>query len=249
MNIKSQYKYLFVNRIGNIPTAFMKTTDIKKEIIPDKCYEKGKNDIFITDKPPTNFSSKISIPKHCILKGKWEHSKDTQKDKSNILGNIGSFISENDTLEIPIAHTKLETLAYYKAILINKGDCLKFQTKIPLPLFSMEIGKDYIKEYMLKEEHANGIFIEYHNLPHLHMPIDKHAKGYLILGKKIKNNIYHLSAFSIPYQSAIYTSPNVIHNDSFLIGKYYVIYSKTDSFSTVRLMNSKNKILKTKIVE
>ncbi len=248
MNKNSKYKDLYVNRKGNSVNSYMKTTDNVEEILPNQFYELIDNKILKTNNTSTNLSSKIITPDHCILKGEWTHPQKNQEDKSSILGDIGPFIAKNETLEIPVAATSHETLNYYGAKLLNSGDIFKFDTKVHLPLFSMDIGQDYVEDYMLQKEHANGIFIEFHDRPHFHMPMNEHATGYLILGKKIKENIYHLSAFAIPFKSAIYTPPYVIHNDSFLIGKYYVVYSKTDDFSTVRLLDSSKNILDTKIV-
>ncbi len=232
MNNKSKYKDLFVNRKGNSINSFMKTVEFLQEILPNQFYELRENKILKTDKISNNSFSKIkTIPDHCNLKGEWIHSNKNKKDKSNILGDIGSFIAENENLEIPIAAINHENLNYYGAKLLNSGDIFKFDTKIALPLFSMDIGQDYVKDYMMQNEHANGIFIEYHDRSHFHMPMDKYSSGYLILGKKIKSDYYHLSAFSIPYKSATYSSPYMIHNDSFLLGKYYVVYYKTDNFS------------------
>ena len=100
------------------------------------------------------------------------------------MGDIDPFIADNKTPHIPLAPTTPEELVYYSAQLLHKEDCLRFDAQVPLPLFSMEIGPDYVADYMLKKDHARGIFLEYHDLPHFHMPLNKEAKGYLILGKK-----------------------------------------------------------------
>lgn len=237
-----------VDRRGSSSKAFMKTTRIITEIVPGQCYKLTRDSLALTTELPTLQHKKSVLPPHFSLKGKWTHSTKKERDKSSILGDIGPFISQNKIVEIPIAATLPETLSYYGAQLLHKGDRLRFETKVALPLFAMHIGDDYIQDYMLQKRHANGIFLEYHDKPHFHMPLDTHAKGFLILGKKITQELYHLSAFAIPYMSAIYTPPDVIHNDSFLIGKYAVVYSQTDDFSTVRLLNSSQEILPTTII-
>ena len=49
---------------------------------------------------------------------------------------------------------------------------------------------------------------------------------------------YHFSAFKIPFGYAIYTLPYTIHADCFLTGNYYVAYSFTEDYSTVRFVKS-----------
>ena len=44
-----------------------------------------------------------------------------------------------------------------------------------LPVCNVEIGRDYIKEYIMKR--AGGVYLEYHDRPHFHMPRDRHAGG------------------------------------------------------------------------
>ena len=62
------------------------------------------------------------------------------------------------------------------------------------------------------------------------------------MGKKLKDS-YQLTAFKIPFGYAIYTGPNVIHADSFLIGDYSVVYSITENYSTVLIQNKEGKII------
>ena len=73
--------------------------------------------------------------------------------------------------------------------------------------------------------------------PHFHMPLNKNADGYVILGRII-NDICYLSAFNIPYNYAIYIKPNVIHCDAYLTGDYLVVYTKTEEYSTVLIKNN-----------
>ena len=55
------------------------------------------------------------------------------------------------------------------------------------------------------------------------------------------NGHVELSAFKIPYGTAFYTPPFVVHCDAFLVGKYTVAYTATPNFQTALLMTPKPK--------
>ncbi|MEM9738158.1 MAG: hypothetical protein AAF770_03665 [Bacteroidota bacterium] len=248
INLKKKYQHLFVNRIGCTEQAFMKTKRIVMELQSGQAYKLDGQALLPTHSPSPYPIIHPRMPPHCILKGHWEVIHHNQDDASNILGDIQTFTAKNQALSIPIAPTNYEMLAYYGARLLHQDESLLFDTHISLPLFEMSIGADYLKGYMLKKQYANGIFLEYHNRPHFHMPVKANASGYLILGKKIHEDTYYLSAFIIPFGSAIYLPPYVIHNDSLLVGSYYVLYAKADDFSTVRLLHPSQAMLNVKIV-
>ena len=244
MTLEEKYHALRVNRTGDTPQAFMQTTRIVGEVKPDTTYQIVGQTLKPSHKPLHTPPPHTQIPPHTCLQGQWINPIHTDPHPSNILGDIGSFLATtNNTLTIPVAPTTPAHLAYYGAQHIYPHTSFQFETNTPLPLFQMTIGSDYITRYMLQQKHAGGIYIEYHDKPHFHMPLQPHAHGHLILGKKITPHLYHLSAFAIPYTTAIYTPPGTIHNDSFLVGSYLVAYTTTPHFSTVRLLTASKHIL------
>ena len=50
-----------------------------------------------------------------------------------------------------------------------------------------------------------------------------------------EKQLYGVTAFRIPFGFAVYSGPRVIHNDSYLVGAYSVVYAVTEHFSTVML--------------
>ena len=60
---------------------------------------------------------------------------------------------------------------------------------------------------------ANGMYIEYHNTPHLYIAQNKESSGYLILAKKLSENKYMVAGLSVPYNKVIYLPPYTIHNE------------------------------------
>lgn len=117
-----------------------------------------------------------------------------------------------------------------------------------MPVTLMSVGKDYVEGYLLKENKGGGFYIEYHDAPHFHMPLNPDStSSHLILGKREGDEVF-LSAFTIPYGSAIYPPANVIHDDGFLSGDLSVIYSITDSFSTVILKTENDDLVDVKVI-
>jgi len=217
----SLYKKLFVARYGttlnndiksnndNIESnndSFMKTNKIT-QIINKGCVYKFDGISFkITD---TNL-------KYCTFNGIWQNTSE-KENPTNILGGIGLFITENE-LNIPCNEGTESNYRLYGGHIINKNEEFVFATHKDMPIFEMEVGKSYIKNYIFNSDCANGMYLEYHNTPHLYVACDTTSSGYLILAKKINNNNYMISAISVPYGKAVYLPPYTIHNDCFLIG-------------------------------
>ena len=97
--------------------------------------------------------------------------------------------------------------------------------------FSADFGADFPPRWLHVAEKGGGSYLEWHDRPHLHMPLDADAGGYLILGRRDGDD-YVVSAFRILFGSAVYIPPEVLHADPYLVGNYLVIYSVTKNFPT-----------------
>ena len=232
-----RYKDLVIDRRGTTKNSNMTTTKFIKEVKKNQNYKITQNNLQETNDTRCNKEiSKIkqkNINKQ-FIKCNWDGSvMDLNTDNSNILGKSGKLIV-NDNITIPIINS--DELWYYGVKLYNIGDIISFE--LDLPFFEVEVGENYVKEYIMKK--AGGVYLETHSRPHFHMPLSKESCGYIILGKKVPEGI-DISAFRIPFGSALYMPNNIIHNDCFLIGKYNVIYSKTDDYKTMLLLNNEEK--------
>jgi hypothetical protein len=85
---------------------------------------------------------------------------------------------------------------------------------------------------------GGGFYIEHHNQPHFHMPMDEQAGGFYLLGKKVGTDRYRFTAFNIPFGSAVFTNNGTIHCDAGLVGNYLVGYTIAKEYSTVLLRSS-----------
>ncbi|KAJ3078135.1 hypothetical protein HK102_004716 [Quaeritorhiza haematococci] len=186
------------------------------------------------------------------IEANWIHAseEENQAQEANILGGFGTLQTDFSKLNIPGVMATPQNVRAYGAHLVKQGSCLTLEDhqKDFLPAFDMSVGPTYVENYLLQPSLGTGFYVEYHDRPHLHMPLNDEAYGYLILGKKVGSNKFQFTGFQIPYGYAIYSPPNTIHCDAYLIGKYNVVYSKTPEFSTVIMKDSKGGMVKPKVV-
>ncbi len=166
--------------------------------------------------------------------------------EGNILGGNDSLLVENNALEIPVAETTPENLGYYGASLLKNGDLFVFECCKNLPVSEMHIGESYIAGYIMHPLAGGGVYLEHHNTPHFHLPKNIAAGGYLLLGK-YRGDDYQVSAFKIPFGYGIYTAPHTLHNDSFLTGKYIVVYTVAENYATAILKTKQDEIVSVSI--
>ena len=233
ISLDEKYADIVVNRYGKSPESNMTTTKILREIYNYKNYVisqhegllESRGDTFCSEPQPDGKNKYVAID------NTWDKDDLVWTGDSNILGESG-IITLNEELEIPVS----KKYSFFGVKLYKVGDTIQFRdTDVTLPLCDVDIGINYIDDYLMKK--AGGIYVEYHDRPHFHMPRDKDAGGYIIIGREIDEYIL-LAAFEIPYGYALYTPSYVIHNDCFLLGKYMVVYSKTKEYSNVLFQNS-----------
>lgn len=251
-SIQKDFETLMVNRVGILPDSSMITHGFQSFVLPKEKYlisPKGLVSIGRTNIQRKGKKTKLEItePKHIDMRATWLSKDHFRDDQANILGKSGKLIVYEQKIKIPIAKTTIENLRYYNSKLLQLGDTISFEASKPLPVANMTIGHNYVKGYLLQKKFGGGAYLESHNNPHFHMPQNKKARGHLILGKKVDDK-YRLSAFEIPFGFAIYTGPYVIHTDSFLIGKYTVIYSTSSNYSTVILQDQEQNLIPIEII-
>jgi hypothetical protein len=236
---------LVVNRRGDGPTAYMITEDIIGHVAPERSYLTTLEGLILTDQAPGPTSRPKqtgAAPDHVRFTGTWDRLEDVDSKDANILGGFGTLTLKQPALHIPAAAPTVDALAYYGARLIKLGDPLEFETDHNLPVALMAIGATYVEDYLKIKDKGGGAYIEDHDRPHLHMPIETDAGGHMLLGCR-EGDDYLLSAFPIPYGTALYTPPYALHADAFLVGRYLVVYSVTKHYSTVVFMSEERDLI------
>lgn len=250
-SLLDKYKEIIVNRHGNTEDSFMITKKIIDEINPLNTYKVSLNGLELDkEKNVISLESESSlysvIPEYYEFEGKWLKESNIHfsniENEANILGGFCKFEIDLDAMQIPIQDATENNLLYYGCKLLKINDTIAFNTEDNLPLSIVSVGKNYVSQYILQEQYGGGVYLEYHKNPHFHMPVNESASGGIMLAKE-NGDAYHISCFRIPFGYATYIPPYTIHNDCFLIGDYYVIYSKSEPFSTCLLRNLENKII------
>lgn len=229
---------LMVDRQGTTSESFMRTLAIVGSITPNTCFKLSEATLVSCGSPiqvdqKTPFVSK-DLPR-VVVDGTWNQAKQIASKDANILGTFQTFETDLDELAIPIVPATRESLAYYGARLVSVGESIVFETEAELPITHVEVGHAYFSDYLMKEEYGGGFYVEYHDRPHFHFALDANASGFLVLGKLDESGALMLTGFRIPQGTAVYTPSNVIHSDATLIGKWLVVYSIAEQFSTALL--------------
>ncbi|MGZ0246501.1 MAG: hypothetical protein ACKVH1_11180, partial [Alphaproteobacteria bacterium] len=187
---------LKVNRRGEAVDAFMVTHEIVGHVAPGRVYCIGEHGIVDA---PLNSSANSSanspaeappmvdaaaqgstFPPHLRLSGEWDSSVAVETEQANIFGDIGTLILDSADIVIPAAAATSEMLGFYDARLLIAGEPFAFDTPVDLPIIHMEVGANYTTGFLEVASKGGGPFLEHHDRPHLHIPLDEEAGGYLI---------------------------------------------------------------------
>lgn len=237
-NNYENFKEIFVNRIGIENNSTMETKDILEIFNPyQMIIKKDEQLIKISNKPNgyklTQDINLIKKPNQVIVEGNISDIElNNEIVSNNILGKNNFFIiSNNQNIKIPIEETIQEFLSYYNSHLIYDDEIFNLNNSLEIGLFLMEIGENYVKNYLLKDGYGDGFYIEKHELPHYYYTNNLDSSGYIILGEKVSNG-FAMTAFKIKPNIGLYISPYTYHTDSYLIGKYNVLYGKSNNYKT-----------------
>jgi len=248
-DIRQTAERLVVDRCGEDPQSYMTTEDIIGYVAPGACYRVEADRLVPWADGPESLDplpEDPDPPPHLRIDGRWRRAEDVPSAKANILGGLGTLTVVDQTLAIPEAPTTAAALSFYGARLLAVGDPIIFESDQNLPVTVVNIGPTYVSDYLHVEGKGGGAFIEYHDRPHLHMPLERSADGHLLLGR-MEGEEYLFSGFKIPFGFAIYTFPHTLHADPYLVGRYLVVYSVTPNYSTVVFQTPNGKIVQTRI--
>lgn len=239
---------LWLDRKGDNANAYMRTVKVLAPVLSPKFSVFIKNGTVarssVPGRPPQKIQG-IKPPQTCFT-GMWK-GKNEGESKGSVLGGIGELIMVKSIINIPVVTASRENLAHYDARLILDGDVLDVESPVPLVMTDISVGETYVSDFLMNKKYGGGAYLEYHDTPHFHMPQDKEADGVLILGAR-ENELFCLTAFKILYGSGVYTPPYVLHSDAHLVGRYMVMYTYTENFSTVNLKTEKDELVEVRFV-
>lgn len=171
--------------------------------------------------------SKIHTP-HVEVKAKWYTTQQALEKgievvyggSANTFGSLGALLVP-DGFKIPTVTATIENVKHYGLQLIENGDNFAISSdEFQIAMMKYDYTKDYKKDFLMQKYGGGGVFVETHNFPHIHIPLNKACGGYIVIGKQVSAKVFHFTAFRIPYGYALYTPSYTIHGDGTLVGEY-----------------------------
>jgi len=169
-----EFEDIKVERSGATPNSFMITEDVIGSVHPGRKYKATINGLIETNAKSTIKDTNLDVvePKYISIDGEWLPEGNDIPSNANLLGGFGTLKIKDRVLNIPENLATYENLAYYGAKLVKLDDIFEFETEAELPVTIMNIGSAYVEEYLKIEGLGGGAYIEYHDRPHFHLPID-----------------------------------------------------------------------------
>ncbi|WP_428241935.1 hypothetical protein [Gynuella sp.] len=162
---------------------------------------------------------------------------------ANTFGGVGALLLPDD-FRIPAVVADKDNVRHYDLQLLANDEVFSPSSKdYEIVMMRYEYSKDYKKDFLMQTYGGGGVFVETHDFPHIHIPLDNNSGGYIVIGKLLSNGRYQFTAFNIPFGYALYTPSYTIHGDGTLVGKYGITVGDSAfvSANTV-LMYNKNSL-------
>lgn len=216
--------------VKNLETYELSAQGLKpsKELFPVDLEQRASNPLI------------VQTPPLLEIEAKWEKKASFSGQSNNILGDNGRLVLSSLAITVPVVVAEDPTLAFYGATLIT-NEAIRFPDA-EYPIWSMEVGNDYVKDYIMSNE-GGGMYLEFHtDQPHFHMPLN--GGGYYLLAKWNPDQTkLQMTGFKIPNGQAVYTKKGAIHCDAALTGDLIVGYTLSNDCSTVLLRTEKDEMV------
>ncbi len=163
---------------------------------------------------------------------------------SNVFNDFGAILVPDD-FRIPIVKASKENVRHYGLTLIENQHVFELLSdEFDLILAKYRYGKNYRQDFLTEVEGGGGYFVETHNFPHIHVPLSPDCGGYIIVGKKLSEENFNFTAFSIPYGFALHTPSNTIHGDGTIAGEHAItVATASADADTVLFYNEHTKAM------
>lgn len=118
--------------------------------------------------------------------------------------------------------------------------------RYPIASCHVSVGHRYVPDYLLAS--GSGVYIEQHEMPHVHRPMCLQSKGWMLYAKPLKETVDSGSLPSaltflflkVPFGTYVVTKPWAWHADCFLVGAWEVLYSSDGQSQTFNLFEETN---------
>ncbi len=187
-----------------------------------------------------------------IVEAEWYSSEAADKKgivrnsgkDANLFDGMGALLVSDD-LKVPIVAADHERIKFYGLMLIKSGSNFPMSAFMAdTLLMEYDYKFNYENDFLTQENGGGGYYVERHDFPHIHIPLNKYSQGHIIIGKRLSAIHYSFTAFKIPYGYALYTPPGTIHGDGTLKGRYAISVAGANTTADTVLFLNKNTGLK-----
>lgn len=252
----SKIKKTFVDRRSPTGKQLMTSSSFKGLVFPGQptnMMELCKDDFsehFDVERNRLWGERTIVYPDEVSVKASWKHrsiEKGTSGRDASVFGGLGVLAIDEDLASIKIpkhsaGSVSVQFLQAYGAQLVRVEDTFNLPATVEdrdvedlrtlyVTEYTWQAG--YIGEYVMRQEGGGGLFVETHPFPHAFTPLEPDCGGALILGRKGDDGTLLFSAFEIPYGYSMVIDSNVIHGDSFFVGRYAISLTETEAADSV----------------
>lgn len=160
---------------------------------------------------------------------------------ASIFAGLGALLVP-DGFQIPAVVATRENVKFYGLTLLGEGDRLTINTDYDVALIEYDYKKNYRDEFLTERKGGGGYFVERHDFPHLHVPLDDKCGGYIVIGKQMSKRRFAFTAFQIPHRHGLYSPSGTIHGDGTIVGNHAITVARTSAKADTVLFYNCNTI-------
>jgi hypothetical protein len=193
-----------------------------------------------------------SSPDRVVVEATWYSAEEAQAvglkvvagGDANIFGGLGALLVPDD-FHIPAVEATTDNVKFYGLTLIAEGRPFTIDSADnDLALIAYDYDSRYRDDFLTQTEGGGGYFVERHDFPHLHIPLNDQCGGYIVIGKQMSERQFAFTAFRIPHRHALYTPAHTIHGDGTLVGTHAITVARSSAKADTVLFYNRNTISK-----
>lgn len=191
-------------------------------------------------------------PEMVRVKAAWHKPTDAREagidiqagGNANVFVHLGAILIP-DGFRVPVVTANKSNVEYYGLTLVENQEVVKLLSdEYAMVLAQYFYARNYRRDFLTEERGGGGYFVETHNFPHIHAPLSPDCGGFIIVGKRLAEDEFDFTAFSIPYGYALHTPSNTIHGDGCIFGEHAItVATATAPADTVLFYNANSKAM------
>lgn len=191
-------------------------------------------------------------PHRVVVEATWYSAEEAQAAgikvvagaDASIFAGLGALLVPDD-FHIPAVEATPDNVKFYGLTLVTEGDPFTIDSdEYDMALIEYDYHRNYRDDFLTRTEGGGGYFVERHDFPHLHVPLDDACGGYIVIGKQMSERQFAFTAFRIPHRHALYLPSYTIHGDGTLVGNHAITVARNSAKADTVLFYNRNTISK-----